>query len=57
MLLAAAGGPDGEIFNISKDIQRVNVPMVSFQGGPRNTDRWFCLDVLKELKVSNDDVE
>jgi hypothetical protein len=57
VLLAVPGGPYGEILTICWEIEHSHVPMMSSQGGPRNTDRRFCLDVLLELKVSNDDFE
>ena len=57
VLLAAAGGPCCEKVSIFKEIDHFHVPMMSSQGGSRNTDRRFCWDLLQELKVSNDDFE
>ena len=56
MLGARYGGP-GEIFGILKEIQHVNVPMMWSQGGSRNIDGRFCLDVQQQLKVSNYDFD
>ena len=47
VLLAAAAGPYCEIFSICKEIHDFHVPMMWSQGGTRNTDRRFCLDMLK----------
>ena len=54
VLWAVAGGPYGEILSISLEIQHVNVPMMWSQGGPSDTKKCFCLEVLQELKVSNE---
>ena len=57
MLWAVTEEPYGEILSISVETQHVNVPMMWSQGGPMNTNMCFCLEILQELKVSNDEFE